>query len=131
IVLIGLTLGILALAVAYWSWDSGIKAANGAPAWNTMVFVLLTLSQMGHAMGLRSHRDSLFSMNPFSNRILVGAVIVTIVLQMGAVYLPFFNDIFNTNPLTLGQLVLCFALSTIVFWVVELEKLLMRRGILS
>lgn len=131
IILIGLTLGTLSLSVGYWAWERGLEASNGAPAWNTMVFVLLTLSQMGHALGVRSHRESLFSMKLFSNRILLGAVIMTVVLQMGAVYLPFFNDIFNTNPLTLSQLALCLALSTLVFWVVELEKLLIRRGILE
>ncbi|GAB4426741.1 MAG: hypothetical protein Kow00106_22870 [Anaerolineae bacterium] len=129
ILLIGGTLGLTALGLGYWAWSSGLEAANGAPAWNTMVFMLLTMAQMGHALGLRSHTRSLFTMNPFSNPILLGAVVVTLVLQLGAVYLPFFNDLFGTNPLTLGQLVLCLVLSTVVFWVVELEKLLMRRGI--
>lgn len=131
IVLVGLTLGLLALGVAYWTWDTGLEAANGEPAWNTMVFMLLTLSQMGHALAVRSHRESTFSLNLFSNPILIGAVVVTVALQMVAVYLPFFNDLFNTNPLTLEQILLCFVLSTAVFWVVELEKLLIRRGVLS
>jgi Ca2+-transporting ATPase len=59
---------------------------------------------------------------------LIGAVGLTIILQMVAVYTPFFNDLFNTHPLTLGQLVICLGLSTVVFWGVELEKLAIRRG---
>lgn len=129
ILLIGGTLGIMSLALGYWAWSTGLEAANGAPAWNTMVFMLLTMAQMGHALGLRSHTRSLFTMNPFGNPILLGAVVLTLVLQLAAVYLPFFNELFGTNPLTLGQLLLCLVLSTVVFWVVELEKLLMRRGI--
>ena len=96
-----------------------------------MVFMMLTMAQMGHALGLRSHTKSFFSMGFHGNRILVGAVVSTLILQLIAVYAPFFNDLFGTNPLTLEQLAICLALSTIVFWVVELEKLLMRRGVLE
>ncbi len=131
VVLIGLTLGITGLGLGYWAFSSGMTNDAGQPVWNTLVFMFLTLAQMGHALGLRSHRESLFSMNLFGNRLLIGAVIVTIILQLIAVYAPFFNDIFGTTPLTVGQLALCFVLSTVVFWVVELEKLLMRRGVLK
>jgi P-type Ca2+ transporter type 2C len=99
--------------------------------WNTMVFIFLTIAQMGHALGLRSHRDSTFTVGFFGNRFLIGAVLVTIALQLIAVYAPFFNQIFNTTPLSLEQLVICLLLSTVVFWGVELEKLLLRRGVLK
>lgn len=96
-----------------------------------MVFMFLTIAQMGHALGLRSHRESTFKLGFFGNRILIGAVITTVVLQLIAVYAPFFNEIFNTTALTLEQLAICMVLSTVVFWGVEIEKLLMRRGILK
>ena len=131
ILLIGGTLGLSALALGVWAFNAGLEAVNGMPAWNTMVFMMLTIAQMGHALGLRSHTESIFRMNFFSNKLLLGAIVGTLVLQLMAVYLPFFNQIFGTNPLTVSQLLICFVLSTIVFWVVELEKLLMRRGIFS
>lgn len=131
ILLIGGTLGITALGLGVWAFQNNVLATNGAPAWNTMVFMMLTMAQMGHALGLRSHTKSLFRMNLFENRILIGAVISTLVLQLLAIYLPFFNTVFGTNPLTLTQLGICLVLSTVVFWVVELEKLLMRREILK
>jgi Ca2+-transporting ATPase len=128
ILLIGSLLGVTGLALGYWAWSSNITAANGAPAWNTMVFFFLTIAQMGHALGLRSHRESLFKLNFFGNPLLIGAVITTLLLQLLAIYTPFFNSLFNTNPLTLEQLLLCVALSTVVLWGVELEKLAIRRG---
>jgi Ca2+-transporting ATPase len=104
---------------------------SGHPAWNTMMFVTMTLSQMGHALAVRSVRESLFKVGVFSNRLLVGAVIVTVLLQLLVVYTPFFNDLFDTRPLSLVDLAICLALSTVVFWAVEGEKLLIRRGVLS
>ncbi|MBZ0276855.1 MAG: cation transporting ATPase C-terminal domain-containing protein, partial [Anaerolineae bacterium] len=131
ILLVGALLGGSGIALGYWAWSGQHTAANGAPAWNTMVFMFLTVAQMGHALALRSHRESLFSMNFFSNRLLIGAVLVTVLVQLIAVYAPFMNALFHTNPLTLEQLVICFVLSTVVFWGVELEKLLIRRGVLK
>jgi Ca2+-transporting ATPase len=133
ILIVGLTMGITGLLLGIWAHGQSQNGAEGyvANTWNTMVFMFLTIAQMGHALGLRSHRESLFTLNFFSNRLLIGAVVVTVVLQLIAVYAPFFNQIFNTTPLTLGQLLICMVLSTVVFWVVELEKLLIRRGVLK
>ncbi|MEZ4667229.1 MAG: cation-translocating P-type ATPase C-terminal domain-containing protein [Anaerolineae bacterium] len=86
---------------------------------------------MGHALALRSHRESTFVIGFTGNKVLLGAVLTTIVLQLFAVYTPFFNRIFNTTPLTTEQLGICLVLSTIVFWGAEIEKWLMRRGILN
>ncbi|MBK8021464.1 MAG: cation-translocating P-type ATPase [Chloroflexi bacterium] len=131
ILIVGAVLGITGLALGYWAFANNIPAANGAPAWNTMVFMFLTLAQMGHALGLRSHRESLFKVGLAGNPLLIGAVIVTVILQLIAIYTPFFNNLFNTSPLTLEQLLLCLMLSTVVFWAVELEKLFIRRGVLK
>jgi len=128
ILLIGLLLGGTGLALGYYAFSNDWTATNGAPAWNTMVFVFLAVAQMGHALALRSHRESIFSLPLFGNPLLLGAIVVTIMLQMLAIYTPFFNDLFDTNPLTGGQLALCFALSIVVFIGVELEKFAIRRG---
>jgi Ca2+-transporting ATPase len=130
ILIIGSVLGISGLGLGYWAWSNNITAANGNPAWNTMVFMFLMMAQMGHALSLRSHREAFFSLPFFGNRLLLGAVVGTVLLQLVAIYTPFFNNLFNTNPLTLEQLGICLVLGTVVFWVSELEKLLIRRGVL-
>jgi P-type Ca2+ transporter type 2C len=131
ILLVGSVLGIAGLGLGYWAWSNEVQATNGQPAWNTMVFMFLMLAQMGHALALRSHTESLFALPFFGNRLLLGAVVGTVILQLIAVYTPFFNNLFNTNPLTLTQLVICLVLGSVVFWVAELEKLLIRRGVLN
>lgn len=131
IVIVGALLGLTGVALGYWAFANNVTAANGAPAWNTMVFIFLTIAQMGHALALRSHRESIFTIGIAGNRLLIGAIVLTVVLQLIAIYTPFFNTLFNTAPLTLEQLLLCLVLSTVVFWGVELEKLLIRRGVLK
>jgi Ca2+-transporting ATPase len=60
----------------------------------------------------------------------LGAVLLTFALQMATIYIPSLNKIFKTEPLTLQELLIALALSSIVFIAVEIEKLLRRRGII-
>lgn len=95
--------------------------------WQTMVFTVLCLTQLGHVMAIRSEKASLFTMGIFSNMPLFGAVATTFGLQMATVYVPYLNRIFKTEPLTLNELVLVLVLSSGVFIAVEIEKLIKRR----
>jgi len=90
------------------------------------VFTVLSLSQLGHVMAIRSARTYLFRQGFFSNKPLLIAVLFTFILQMAVVYLPFMNTIFKTNPLSWEELGICFGVSVIVFHAVELEKWIKR-----
>ena len=63
-----------------------------------------------------------------TNLPLLGAVLLTFALQMGTMYIPALNPIFKTEPLDLDELLLCLALSSIVFIAVEIEKWCIRQG---
>ena len=65
-----------------------------------------------------------------SNRALVGAVVLTFVLQMAVVYLPAMQKVFKTTALSAGDLFLCLAISTIVFWAAEAHKWFVRRSVM-
>lgn len=99
--------------------------------WQTMVFTVLSLTQLGHVLAIRSEKESLFKTGVFTNKYLIGAVGLTFILQMATVYVPLLNPIFKTEPLTLPELILTLALSSIIFFAVEIEKLLKRRNILG
>jgi len=102
--------------------DSFTPMSLDDAVWSTMVFTTLALAQMGNALTIRSDRLTLLQLGIFTNPALVGAVVLTFVLQMAVVYLPFLQDIFGTTALTAGQLLLSLGLSTIVFFVAELVK---------
>jgi Ca2+-transporting ATPase len=86
------------------------------------------LSQMGNVLALRSERESFFTLGPLTNLPLLGAVLLTFALQMATIYIPALNPIFKTEPLDLDELLLCLALSSIVFIAVEIEKWFIRQG---
>ncbi|MDY6877288.1 MAG: cation-translocating P-type ATPase [Chloroflexota bacterium] len=117
---VGLLMGLISLGLGLWAWRTG------HPAWQTMVFTTLTLSQMGNALAVRSERDSLFRIGLLSNKPLLGAVLLTFVLQLGVVYVPSLQGIFKTQALPPNDLAISLILSTVVLCGVELEKWVLR-----
>ena len=113
---VGLLIGGLCLGVQAWA------LSTGHAHWQTMVFTVLTLSQMAHVMAIRSETESLWRLGLRSNRPLLGAVALTFALQMATIYVPALNPIFKTQPLSASELLLCLALSAVVWVVVEAEK---------
>lgn len=118
----GLLMGGISVLTQAWAYRTG------AAHWQTMVFTVLTLSQMGHVLAIRSERESLFRQGLWSNRPLLGAVALTFLLQLAVIYVPAFNPVFKTAPLSAGELLACLGLSSVVFFAVEFEKWLVRRG---
>jgi len=55
------------------------------------------------------------------------ALTTTATLQLVVIYVPLFNRVFDTLPLSIGDLVLAVLLASVVFAVVEIEKWLRRR----
>ncbi|HAL36899.1 MAG TPA: ATPase [Polaromonas sp.] len=113
---IGLLLGGLCLGVQAWA------LSTGHAHWQTMVFTVLTLGQMAHVLAIRSERDPLWGIGVTSNLPLLGAVLLTFVLQMATIYVPALNPIFKTAPLSLPELAVCLAASFVVYAAVEIEK---------
>jgi len=121
IIWVGLLMGITtiftqALSINFWNAH-----------WQTMAFTVLCLSQMGHVLAIRSDSESLFTLGLFSNKPLLGAFLLTFVLQMATIYIPVLNPIFKTQPLTLEELIITLLLSSVVFIAVEIEKFFKRK----
>jgi Ca2+-transporting ATPase len=98
------------------------------PHWQTMVFTVLTLSQMAHVMAVRSETESLFRQGLLSNLPLAAAVALTVGLQLCAIYVPAFQRIFKTAALSAAELGLTTLLCVSVFVAVEIEKWFKRRA---
>jgi P-type Ca2+ transporter type 2C len=119
---VGTVMGALCIATEAWA------VSTGSPRWQTMVFTVLTLCQMYHLMAIRSDRDSLFSIGIGSNMLLLGAVALTFALQLAIIYIPVFNPVFKTEPLTAGELIYCVIAPSPILFGVEMEKWMVRKG---
>lgn len=117
---VGLLMAGVTLATQAWALHQQIAH------WQTMVFTVLSLSQLGHVLAVRSDRIYLYKQGFFSNMPLLSSVLFTFLLQLSVIYIPFMNPIFNTQPLTVNELAICIAASVVVFHAVEMEKWLKR-----
>jgi Ca2+-transporting ATPase len=97
VLLMGGLLGLVALAGGYGFWTTNHDG------WQTILFTTLTLSQICLALAARSERESLFRMGLFSNKAMLGAAILTVLLQLAVVYLPVGQALFHTVPLSIGD----------------------------
>jgi Ca2+-transporting ATPase len=118
---VGLLMAGIVLVVQAWAMRT-----EGAH-WQTMVFTVLCLTQLGHVLAIRSEKESLFRIGLFSNKYLLLAVALTFALQMATIYVPALNHIFKTEPLAFYELFMAVLLSSLVFFAVEIEKLIKRR----
>ena len=120
-----LWVGMLMAAVAIVV-QAGARAAGWE--WRTMVFTTIAFLQLGHALAIRSERQSLASLGLLTNWRLLAAVVATLVMQLVLVYLPPLHDWFGTASLGPAELAVTLVASSTVFLAVELEKLLRRRA---
>jgi len=121
---VGLLMAALTLFTQAWAFHTGHAH------WQTMVFTVLTLTQLVHVMAIRSEKESLFVIGLFSNRPMALALSVTFLLQMATIYVPALHPIFKTEALDAGELAACLVTSGVVLLAVELEKWLVRRGLI-
>jgi Ca2+-transporting ATPase len=118
---IGLLMGLVSLGMGWWAYNRQMAA------WQTMVFTTLTLAQMGNALATRSDNDTLVEIGIFSNPSLLGSVLLTLVLQLAVIYVPFLQGIFETVSLTPAELAISLLFSLIVLAAVETVKWLRKR----
>lgn len=111
----GLLIGISTLLFQYFAIINNLK-------WQTMVFTALVIGRMSVVISVRSFTDSILKIGFFTNKPLILSILLTIILQLMIVYIPHFNKIFQTEPLSFKEFVYTIALASIVFIATELEK---------
>jgi Ca2+-transporting ATPase len=94
----------------------------------TLAFSALVFAQLAHTFNSRSEDKSIFDLGFFSNRFLVGAVLLSVVLQLSVVYIPVLQPLFGTVSLGIGDWGLILVLSFAVIVFAELKKKTMARS---
>lgn len=92
--------------------------------------ITLTTLAVGHwfnAWNCRSDSKSIFKMNLFSNKYLVGATFTVILLQLLAIYTPAMNTFLKTVPLSFSDWMIIIPLASIIVFAEEIRKFFYRR----
>lgn len=101
-------------------------AVDIAKAW-TVSLTTLAVFQWFNAWNCRSENQSIFNMDWFSNKYLVGATFVVIALQLAAVYAPIMQTILRTVPLGLSEWLMIIPIAASIIVVEEVRKFFYRR----
>ena len=99
-------------------------------AW-TISLSTLAVFQWFNAWNCKSESKSIFQMNPFSNKFLVGATGIVIFLQFAALYTPFLQKILHTTPLSISEWLVIVPIASSIILVEEIRKFFYRRKILA
>jgi len=81
---------------------------------------------MGHAIAIRSNNRLIIEMNPLSNPFVLGAVVVTSILQLMLVYVAPLRAFFGTYVLDGTELLVCIGFSALMVVWIEGEKIFFR-----
>jgi Ca2+-transporting ATPase len=84
---------------------AGLVAFHAGRPWQSVVFVVLGLSQLGVALAVRATGSG--------NRGLLVAVALSAVLQVAGVMVPLLRDLLGTEPLTVTDLLACTAVAVL------------------
>jgi len=110
----------LGTALLFWFYWQGIEA-NLDHA-RTVAFVVLGIDSLLYVFAVKSLRRPIWKINLFDNKFLLLAVLIGIIMQVAAVYVPIFQKFLRTVPLSLQDWVYVVIVSLSVIAVIELVK---------
>ena len=117
----GILIGIITLFAFY----IGIKIyPNSITHAQTMSFVVLSVSQLIYTLSIRHNKKSIFEIGIFTNKYLIGAIILGIILQNVVITVPFLASVFKVFTLTPNDWMFVILLSLIPLIINEIAKII-------
>jgi len=128
---IGFVIGATVTGAFLWTitndgWNWGMPTDGRYFHAMTVAFTALVFVQLINAFSSRSYSQSVFTQNPFSNGFLVIAIITSVLLVLLMIYIPAFNQILKTAPLSWYDWGVVAVASIVPLFVVEGRKMVIR-----
>lgn len=115
-ILNGFLIGTMTIVAFRFGLDHSEKTAQ------TMAFMVLSMSQLFHALNLTSRTHSIFEVGLFKNKWLLLTILFGIALQICVTILPVFHVILKTVPLNIYEWIVVFTSSSVILIINELSK---------
>jgi Ca2+-transporting ATPase len=138
IALVGPLIGLIFLAFGGWQWHAlGLPEARLSDAgregpsfllWGTLMFTAMAFMQIARVFSSRSFTLPAWRSALRDNPVLLAMVAVTLTLQLLAVFNPAVSRFLQATPLDDGQVLLALGAAAVVFVLMELVKVVLRRS---
>lgn len=117
---------IAAVTFGWFAW----RISQGAPEMpvRSETFTLLAMCAWFNVLNCQSATASALGPRLLRNPWLAGGLTLSVALQAAVLYVPAMNALFHTVPLPPASLLPLLALASLVLWVEELRKLIVRRS---
>jgi len=129
----GTLIGVLTLVAFYYglyehgfSLDSKNITSDALTYSRTMAFVVLAASQLFYSLSMRHSKKSIFQVGFFSNKYLIGAIVIGLLLQLGVISIPLLAAAFKVQMLSVNDWLLVFGFALMPLIVNEIIKFFMR-----
>ena len=118
IVIIGVVTDLMLLGLFFWLWkqDSNIVYIR------TMIFACLSIDSIFYAFSCKSLRQNLWHTNLFSNKLLLWAVVLGIIMLVSAIYVPVLQTLLKTVKLGIYDWLIVLVLGMIELIAIEAAK---------
>ncbi|MBW8324442.1 MAG: cation-translocating P-type ATPase [Prolixibacteraceae bacterium] len=135
VILGGFLIGVLTIG-AFWfgyyehgysPFDPSVPVETVEYA-RTMAFMVLVMSQLFYSLAVRHGSKSIFRIGVFSNKYLIGAILLGIFLQLFVIEIPVMQRAFHLQMLDLGGWVMAISLGLVPLLFNEIFKLFIRSG---
>ncbi|MEM2850917.1 MAG: calcium-transporting P-type ATPase, PMR1-type [Candidatus Bathyarchaeia archaeon] len=118
--LIGYPILMVAWVISVFNWV--LQSGQGLVKAQTMAFTIIIMLELFQSFSCRSVRYPIIKINPFSNRYLILAVCWEIIMLNALLYVPFFNPLFNTTPLSPFDWIIILLAASTGFTYLEVSK---------
>lgn len=110
----------LTLIVFFFFMETSIEKAR------TGAFVVMAWTQLFNVLNMRSLKASVFEIGLFSNKWVILALLLSVLLMFGVLFIPVIQRIFSFVTLSALEMFVLFAISSLALWVVEIYKIFCR-----
>jgi Ca2+-transporting ATPase len=124
--------GVLVSIITLFSYfvghyiESGVWEISNSADGMTMAFLTMNMAEIFHSFNMRSMHKSIFALKR-RNMYLYGAMIVSLILTTGVIYIPFLSNAFELTHITIFEYTVAMLLAISVIPIVELVKLVQRK----
>ena len=116
---------IIAYVVGHYM-ESGIWEFVNSPDGMTMAFLTMSMAEIFHSFNLKSRKHSIFTIKN-QNKFLWGAMIVSLLLTLAVIYIPFLSNAFGLEEISFIEYIVSILMAFTVIPIVELVKYFQRK----